>query len=129
MGMQQYEVGKSWEAEVMSYYSKQGYSTIKLPTDLEGTVFDIIAIKHNKAVCLECKHTKTDKLYYKSSGLERKRDELDNFYVNGNSIIIFVKSDKTGTFMIDWKIAKEIFNSKGFITKEDCIEWRISCDV
>ena len=125
MGMQQYRVGKSWEADVMKYYSKLGYSTIKLPTDLEGTVFDIIALKHNNAVCIECKHTKTEKLYYKSSGLERKRDELDNFYVNGNTVMIFIKSDKTGTFIIDWKIAKELFNRKGYITKDDCIEWRI----
>ena len=74
MGLQQYKVGKSWEEEVLRYYSKQGYATLKLPTDLEGTVFDIIAIRNNKAVCIECKHTKTEKLYYKSSGLERKRD-------------------------------------------------------
>lgn len=125
MGMQQYAVGKSWEEQVLNYYSGLGYSTIKLPTDLEGTVFDIIAIKRNNAVCIECKHIKNDKLYYKSSGIERKRDELDNFCSNGNTVMIFVKSDKTGTFIIDWNLAKLIFRSKGYLTKEDCLEWRI----
>lgn len=125
MGIAQYTVGKSWEEEVLEYYSSHGYSTLKLPTDLEGTVFDIIAIKNNHAICIECKHTSTDKLYYKSSGLQRKRDELDNFYNNGNNVIIFVKSDKTGTFLIDWKVAKKIFKDKGYIKKEDCIPWEV----
>lgn len=122
MGMKQYRVGKSWEDEVLDYYSKHGFSTIKLSTDLEGTVFDIVAIKGNKAVCIECKHTTTDKLYYKASGLEHKRDDLNNFCVNGNTVIIYIKSDKTGTFVIDWNIAKLLFKNKGYITKEDCIE-------
>ena len=125
MGIKQYRVGKSWEDEILSYYSSHGYSTLKLPTDLEGTVFDIIAIKNNQAICIECKHTSTDKLYYKSSGLERKRDELDNFCSNGNNVIIFIKSDKTGIFLIKWEDAKKVFNNKGYIIKEDCIEWRI----
>lgn len=122
MGMKQYKVGKSWEEEVMMYYGKHGFSTIKLSTDLDGTVFDIIAIKGNKAVCIECKHTTTEKLYFKSSGLEHKRDELNNFVANGNNVIIYVKSDKTGTFIIDWLDAKKIFKEKGYIIKEDCIE-------
>lgn len=122
MGMKQYKVGKSWEEEVMTYYGNHGFSTIKLSTDLDGTVFDIIAIKGNKAVCIECKHTTTEKLYFKSSGLEHKRDELNNFVANGNNVIIYVKSDKTGTFIIDWLDAKKIFKEKGYIVKEDCIK-------
>lgn len=125
MGIKQYKVGKSWEEEVLNYYSKKGYSTLKLPTDLEGTMFDIIALRHNKAVCIECKHTKTDKLYYKSSGLYKKRDELDNFYINDNTVMIFVKSDVDGTFIIDWKVAKDLFEEKGYIKKEDGIFWKI----
>lgn len=125
MGIKQYGVGKKWEDDVMSYYSSKGYSTFKLATELEGTVFDIIAIKNNKAVCIECKHTTSDKLYYKSSGLEHKRDDLDNFYVNGNAVIVFVKSDKTGTFIIDWLEAKKIFKKKGYIVKEDCVSVQI----
>lgn len=122
MGIKQYKVGKSWEEEVMDYYGNHGFSTIKLSTDLDGTVFDIIAIKGNKAVCIECKHTTTEKLYFKSSGLEHKRDELNNFVANGNNVIIYVKSDKTGTFIIDWLDAKKIFKEKGYIVKEDCIK-------
>jgi len=122
MGLKQYNVGKSWEQEVMEFYMKDGYSTFKMPTEIDGTVFDIIALKGNKAICIECKHTSTDKLYYKASGLEHKRDELDNFIANGNTIIIFIKSDKTGTFILDWENAKKIFNEKGYLVKEDCIE-------
>lgn len=125
MGLKQYKVGKSWEEQVMDYYMSYGYSTIKLPTEIDGTVFDVIAIKENKAICIECKHTTTDKLYYKTSGLEHKRDELDNFISNGNTIIIYIKSDKTGTFIIDWESAKQKFKDKGYLIKEDCIEVRI----
>ena len=74
MGITQYKVGKSWEQEIMEKYSKQGYCTFKLPTDIAGTVFDIIAIRNNKAVCIEAKHTNNDKLGFTSSGLEHKRD-------------------------------------------------------
>lgn len=122
MGLEQYEVGKSWEEEVMDYYMKNGYSTLKLSTDIDGTVFDVIAMKSNRAICIECKHTTTNKLYYKSSGLEHKRDELDNFSSNDNEIWIFIKSDKTGKFAITWQKAKPILKEKGFLTKEDCME-------
>lgn len=125
MGIKQYRVGKSWEDEVLEYYNDKGYSTFKVSTDLEGTVFDIIALKNNRAVCIECKHTTTEKLYYKASGLEHKRDDLDNFYTKGNGVIIFVKSDKTGTFIIDWLEAKKIFKEKGYIVKEDCVSVKI----
>lgn len=121
MGIKQYRVGKKWEEKVMGYYADRGYSTFKMATEIEGTVFDIIALKNNKAVCIECKHIKGDKLYYKSSGLEHKRDELDNFYRNGNGVIIYVNSDKDGIFMIDWLAAKSIFINKGYVDKNDCV--------
>lgn len=124
MGMKQYKVGKSWEDEVMEYYSNKGYSTIKLSTDIDGTVFDIIALKNNRAICIECKHSKTDKLYYRSCGLERKRDEIDNFCDKGNPIMIFVKfdADLNNGYVIDWQYAKLLFKTKKFITKEDCVK-------
>ena len=122
MGLKQYEVGKTWEEEVMEYYKQYGFNTIKLPTDIDGTVFDIIALKFNKAICIECKHIKGDKLYYESSGLKHKRDELDNFIVNGTNVLIFVKSDKSGKFLIDWFEARNIFMERGYITKEDGVE-------
>ena len=124
MGMKQYRVGKLWEQEVLNYYKKQGFSTIKLPTDLEGTMFDILAIKFNIVKCIECKHIKNDKLYYKSSGLYKKRDELDNFCSKGNSVFIYVKSDVSGNFVIDWKKAKLLFEYKGYVRKEDGVEWK-----
>ena len=122
MGIKQYDVGKNWEEKVMEYYTRHGFNTFKLPTDIDGTVFDIIAIKGNKATCIECKHTTSDKLYYESSGLKHKRDELDNFAENGNTIIIYICSDKSGTFIISWQMARLLFDEKGYIKKEDCIE-------
>ena len=79
-------------------------------------------LKFNKAICIECKHIKGDKLYYGSSGLKHKRDELDNFIVNGTNVLIFVKSDKSGKFIIDWFEARNIFMEQGYITKEDGVE-------
>lgn len=125
MGIRQYRVGKSWEEDVLKYYSDHGYATIKLPTDLEGTVFDILAIRNNTCICIECKHTATEKLYYKSCGLEHKRDELDNFCSYGNQVIIFVKSDKTGIWCNTWELLKPIFKDNGYITKSDCIQVKL----
>lgn len=125
MSMKQYKVGKSWEDDVMLAYNKQGYSTIKLSTDLEGTVFDIIALKGNKAICIECKHTQSDKLYYESSGLKRKRDEIWNFIGNGNDVVLFVKFENIGTYVANWVEVAPILTEKGYITKDNCIEVRI----
>lgn len=123
MGITQYKVGKSWEQEIMEKYSKQGYCTFKLPTDIAGTVFDIIAIRNNKAVCIEAKHTNTDKLGFTSSGLEHKRDELDNFREKGNNeVLIYIKSEKLGQFVIPWDSARLMFKAKGYLDLEkDCI--------
>lgn len=123
MGLQQYKIGKSWEQEIMENYSKQGYCTFKLSTDIAGTVFDIIAIRNNKAICIEAKHTKNTKLYFENSGLRHKRDELDNFRTKGNNeILIFIKSDILGQYCITWDSARLLFKSKGYLDLEkDCV--------
>lgn len=125
MGLQQYKVGKSWEERVLDYYSSYDYATFKLSTDIAGTVFDIIAIKNNKCVCIECKHCKNKKLYFKSSGLEGKRDELNTFCSKGNEVIICVLSDVDGSYMMTWRDAFKIFNEKGYITAEDGVRVKI----
>lgn len=123
MGLQQYKIGKSWEQEIMENYSKQGYCTFKLSTDIAGTVFDIIAIRNNKVICIEAKHTKSTKLYFENSGLRHKRDELDNFRTKGNNeILIFIKSDVLGQYCITWDSARLLFKSKGYLDLEkDCV--------
>lgn len=124
--LKQYSVGKDWEDQVIEYYSKKNYFVYKVPTMNNGTVFDIIAIKKGSALLIECKHTETDKLYYKGSGLFKKRDELDHFVsTTKNNVYIYVKSDKTGTWWTTWVKIKPIFERKGYITIDDCIK----CDL
>lgn len=124
--LKQYNVGKEWEEKVMTYYSNKGYFVYKIPTMVSGTVFDIIVVKGGTALMIECKHTETDKLYYKGCGLFKKRDELDHFVATTkNNIYIYVKSDKTGIWWTTWGRAKEIFEKKGFITAKDCFK----CDI
>lgn len=122
MGIAQYEVGKSWEREVMEYYNKLGYYTYKFPTELNGTICDIITVKNSVAMFMECKHIKGDKLYYKSSGINKKRDELNNFVTKHNTnVYIMIKSDKVGVFWTTWLKAKPIFEEKGYLDlKKDC---------
>ena len=71
---------------------------------------------------IEAKHIVSDKLYYKGSGLFKKRDELDNFVKKtNNNIYIFVKSDIDGRFFTTWVNAKPIFEEKGYLDlKQDC---------
>ena len=125
MGIESYEVGKSWEDQILDVYHKRGYATIKLGTEIDGTVADILCIKNNKVITIEAKHIKSSRLYYKASGLRRKRDELDNYCDKGNSVLIFVKSDVDGQFLISWLKAKEIFNERKYITIKDGIKIRI----
>lgn len=122
MGITQYQVGKSWEEELMNYYGKRGFYTYKFPTDFNGTICDILVSKNGSCMYIEAKHTKTDKLYYKGCGIHKKRDELDNF-VNkyNNNVYIMIKSDKLGVYWTTWVKARPIFEKKGYLDlKEDC---------
>lgn len=124
--LKQYKVGDNWEKEVLDYYNKRGYFTYKIPTMNSGTVFDILIIKNGSAMCIECKHIDSDKLYYQGSGILKKRDELDHFVKRtNNNVYIYVKSDKTGTWWTTWLKAKPIFEEKGYITVDDCFK----CDL
>lgn len=123
MGKIQQQVGKSWEQELMLRYNQKGWMSFKIPTMFAGTVFDIIFIKNNQCLCVEAKHIQGSKLYYKGSGLYKKRDELDNFIKKYNTnIYIFVKSDTDGEYWSSWLKLKPIFEEKGYITIDDCIK-------
>lgn len=127
MGLKQQKVGKSWEQEIMDAYYKKGWQPFKIPTENDGTVFDIILLKNSSSLCIEAKHIQGDKLYFKSSGLFKKQDEINHFIKHcGTNIYIFVKSDKTGCFWTSWLKAYPIFKEKGYITKEDCIGMELS---
>lgn len=122
MGVKQQQIGKSWEEEIMDVYFKKGYYVEKRPTQNSGTVYDIMVSKNGSVMFIEAKHIVGNKLYYKGSGLLKKRDELDNFVKKtNNNIYIFVKSDIDGKFFTTWVKAKEVFEEKGYITRRDCI--------
>lgn len=120
MGAIQQKVGKSFEDEVLSLYHKLNWYATKLKTGTGGTTFDILISKRNRCAMLECKHIKGDKLYYKGSGIYKKRDELDKMLSTENDITIVVKSDTTGYFSQSWSYLKPIFESKGYVEKSDC---------
>ena len=73
---------------------------------------------------IECKHTTSDKLHYKGSGLYKKRDEIQNFVQKYNTnVYIMIKSDKVGVFWTSWINAKPIFEEKGYLDlKKDCFK-------
>lgn len=122
MGIKQQQVGKSWENQIMETYFKKGYYVEKRPTQNTGTVYDIMVAKNGSVMFIEAKHIVGNKLYYKGSGIMKKRDELDNFVKKtNNNIYIFVKSDVDGYFFTTWINAKPIFEEKGYITRQDCI--------
>lgn len=121
MGKKQYEVGKSWEQEIMEYYNKKGFYTYKFPTDFNGTICDILVARGGACMFIEAKHTKSDKLRYKESGLYKKRDELNNFTSKYSNVYIMIKSDKVGIYWTSWLKAKPIFEEKGYLELEkDC---------
>lgn len=122
-GRKSQSVGKQWEQEIMDVYYKKGMQPIKLATEINGTCFDIVLIRNGTVMCIEAKHITGDKLYFKSSGLEKKQDEINHFIKHANTnIYIFVKSDKTGTWFQSWLNLYPIFKQKGYVTKEDCVE-------
>ena len=122
MGIKQQKVGKEWEQQVVDYYSAKGWFAYKFPTDFNGTVCDIVICKSAACMFIECKHITGDKLYYLSSGIKKKRDELDRFVsITNNNIYIMIKSDKKGYFWTTWLKAKPVFEEKGYLDVEkDC---------
>lgn len=122
MGIKQQKIGKSWERQIIDAYFKKGYYVEKRPTQNTGTVYDIQVSRKGAVMFIEAKHIQYDKLYYKGSGLYKKRDELDNFVKRTkNNIYIFVKSDTDGYFFTTWVVARPILEQKGYIDKKDCI--------
>ena len=124
MSLKQQQVGKSFEKEILNYYAKKGYWTFKFPTEFYGTICDIMVVKSSTCMFIECKHTTSDKLYYKGSGLYKKRDEIQNFVQKYNTnVYIMIKSDKVGLFWTSWINAKPVFEEKGYLDlKEDCFK-------
>lgn len=122
MGIKQQKVGKEWEQQIVEYYSKKGWFAYKFPTDFNGTVCDIVVCKSAACMFIEAKHITGDKLYYLSSGIKKKRDELDRFVsITNNNIYIMIKSDKKGYFWTTWLKAKPVFEEKGYLDVEkDC---------
>ena len=122
-GLKSQQVGKTWEQEILDAYYKKGHQGFKIATEISGTCFDIILIKNATVMCIEAKHIQGDKLYFKSSGLSKKVDEINHFIKHCNTnVYIFVKSDKTGKWFTSWLEAYPIFKSRGYITVDDCIK-------
>ena len=122
MGLKQYSVGKQWEETLLDYYNKRGYFSYKFPTEFNGTICDILIAKNGVCMFIEAKHTKNEKLYYKSSGIYKKRDELDNFVKStNNNVYIMIKSDKLGVYWTTWVRSRETFEKQGYLDlKKDC---------
>lgn len=121
-GIKSQKVGKNWEQELIDAYYKKGYQPIKIATEIAGTCFDIVAIKNATVICIEAKHITGSKLYFKSSGLSKKADEINHFIEHCNTnVYIYVKSDITGMWFNSWLNLYPIFKQKGYVTKDDCI--------
>lgn len=125
MGMKSYVVGKTFEGEILDYYNDLGYFVYKMPTQIVGTVFDILAIKNSSCLAIECKHVEGDKLLYKSSGIAKKRDELNHFVDTCNTnVYIYIKSEKLGsTYWTTWARSGKLLETKGYLDLEqDCFK-------
>ena len=124
MGLKQQQVGKSFEKEILDYYASKNWWSFKIPTEFNGTICDIILAKNGGCMFIECKHTTEDKLYYKGSGIYKKRDELDNFVKKYNcNIYIMIKSDKLGCYWTTWVRSKDTFEKQGYLDLEkDCFK-------
>lgn len=124
MGLKSQVVGKKWEQEIMEYYFDRNYYVQKIPTQAQGTVYDIFVAKNGSCMFIEAKHTENTKLYFKSSGLEKKKDELNNFVKKtGNNVYLYIKSDVIGVYWTTWTKAKPVFEEKGYLELEkDCFK-------
>lgn len=125
--LKSYKNGKNWEDKIIDYYNDKGYFTYKIPTMNAGTVFDIIALHNGAALCIECKHITGSKLYYESSGLKKKTDEIERFvHKTGNNLYIYVNSDKDGIYWTTWANSGDLLKSQGYLKTSDMIKATIN---
>lgn len=125
MGLKAYKNGKEWEEEVIDYYHRRNYFVYKIPTMIEGTVFDIIAMKNSNCLVIECKHVTGDKLSYAGSGLKKKTDEIEHFIKTTNTnIYLYIKSDKLNSvWWTSWVRSSDLLKEKGYLKlDEDCFK-------
>ena len=124
MGLKQQQVGKSFEKEILDYYASKNWFAYKIPTEFNGTICDIILAKNGAVMFAEAKHITGEKLYYKGSGIYKKRDEIDNFVKKYNcNIYIMIKSDKLGCYWTTWVRSKDTFEKQGYLDLEkDCFK-------
>lgn len=124
MGFKQYKIGKSFEKQILDYYASKGYWSYKFPTEFGGTICDIVVARGGSCLFIECKHTTSNKLYYKGCGIYKKRDELDNFVKKYNcNIYIMINSDELGYYWTTWVRSKDTFEEKGYLDLEkDCFK-------
>ena len=125
MGYKSYKVGKDFEEQIIDYYADRGYFVFKIPTVIQGTVFDIIVIKGGSALCIECKHTNSAKLNFVGSGLAKKEDEITHFVKKTNTNIYFyIKSEKlNGIYWTTDGRSWELLKKQGYLDLEkDCFK-------
>ena len=122
MGRVSYENGKNFEDKIQLWYRSKHYWAYKIPTQLSGTIFDIIVAKGGSCLFIECKHVNGDKLRY-NCGLEKKTIELNHFVeTTNNNVYIYIYSEKlNGIYWTTWKKAYTIFKQKGYLDiAKDC---------
>ena len=128
MGIKSYDNGKNWETEIINYYYDKGYFVLKIPTLINGTVFDILAIRNSKCLAIECKHVTGKKLMYAGCGLKKKTDEIEHFIKTSNTnLYIYIKSDELdGVYWTTWVRSSQILKEKGYLDLEkDCLKANI----
>ena len=125
IGYKSYKVGKDFEEQIIDYYADRDYFVFKVPTVIQGTVFDIIVIKGGTTLCIECKHTNSAKLNFIGSGLAKKEDEITHFVKKTNTNIYFyIKSEKlNGIYWTTYKRSWELLKKQGYLDLEkDCFK-------
>ena len=74
MGKIQYELGKKFEEELCWYLSDEGYYVIYNEKNISGSQpVDIVAIKHNNAILIECKNLENKTGRFSLSRIEQNQ--------------------------------------------------------
>lgn len=119
MGKIQQEVGKSFENEMLEILKDKGYWATKLKTGNNGTVFDILAVKNNRAIAIECKNVTHKNSLRFTKEIEKKYDELYNYFEINNNLYLAIRFDD-GIYFRRWDAAAGDLIYIVGITKDKC---------
>lgn len=123
------KIGNQMEKKVAEYFAGEGYWVHRLQDNHNGQPFDMIAIRENKAYCMECKHCIGN--VFNLSRLEfNQKNAFEKLSKNGseNLYIAIQFGDDEYFYTMLYEFYKKLLKSGVTSVKKEFLDMRFLAD-